>query len=163
MEDLLTCCNHIEDCCSLINESYQEINKQQREENGDFPFTMVRHFQLLPEFDIQKTRFDAMEAVDPLVSKIETKIEQMISSLERERATLQQTFELYKLRGSNNSGGGGGDVADDAATAGTRSSTRHSNVIMTSSTPEELERLRSLRLTKESLLKQIEDSNARYR
>ncbi|KAL6945192.1 hypothetical protein ACO0QE_002640 [Hanseniaspora vineae] len=128
MEDLLACCNYIEESCALINESYQNISKQQHEENGEFPFTMVHHFQLLPEFDIQKTRFDAMEAVDPLVSKIETKIEQMISSLERERATLQQTFELYKLRGSNSNSGGNNADNDNRTTATSRNSTGPMNI-----------------------------------
>ncbi|KAH3902069.1 Spc19p SCDLUD_001880 [Saccharomycodes ludwigii] len=107
-----------------------------------------RVFQLLPEFDVHKAKLDAIETIDPLVNKIESKIEQALNRLERERITLQQTYELNKLRtntNTKNNDPGSNNIAN--------------TVIMSSSTPQELAKLKELKAEREKLLKDLQDLN----
>ncbi|CDO94068.1 unnamed protein product [Kluyveromyces dobzhanskii CBS 2104] len=103
-----------------------------------------RVFQLVSEYDVQRARLDLMEEIEPLLQKLYNKLEKGLNKVERERATLSQTFELNKLRLNNQETSPlGGAVKSDP-------------VVIVSSTHEELEQLRELKNRKEDLMQKIQ-------
>lgn len=108
-----------------------------------------RVFELMLEYDVQRAKLDLIEEVEPLVTTLQDKLEKSINRMRRELDTLQQTYELNRLRLSKNSSVAGPanaefDVSTDA-------------VIIASSTNEELEELKKLKQLKETLRKRLED------
>lgn len=102
-----------------------------------------RVFQLVSEYDVQRARLDLMEDIEPLLQKLYGKLEKGLNKLERERATLHQTFELNKLRLNNQE------------THPFVEFMKSDPVVIVSSSPEELERLKELKNHKEALLNKI--------
>lgn len=109
-----------------------------------------RVFQLVSEYDMQRARLDLMEEIEPLLQKLYSKLEKGLGKLERERATLSQTFELNKLRLNNH---GAAPLTDGIV------NDRSDPVVIVSSTHEELERLKELKNRKEELLDKIRQLN----
>lgn len=100
-----------------------------------------RVFELVPEYDVHKAKLDLIEEVEPLVRTLEEKLDKSVVRMTRELDTLQQTYELNKLRLNKSrdvENGNEMDVSTDA-------------VIMTSSTNEELAQLKDLKSRKMEL------------
>lgn len=104
-----------------------------------------RVFQLVSEYDVQRARLDLMEDIEPLLQKLYSKLEKALTKLERERATLSQTFELNKLRFNNQESN---PIIDNV---------KSDPVVIVSSTHEELERLKDLKNRKEELIQRIQE------
>lgn len=101
-----------------------------------------RVFELVLEYDVQRAKLDLIEEVEPLVSVLQDKLGKSLNKMRRELDTLQQTYELNKLR-LNKKSYTDFDVSTDV-------------VIMGSTTNEELEELRKLKQQKEMLQKKLE-------
>lgn len=110
-----------------------------------------RVFELMLEYDVQRAKLDLIEEVEPLVTTLQDKLEKSINRMRRELDTLQQTYELNKLRLSKNSTAtaGAGNADFDVSTDA---------VIIASSTNEELEELKNLKQQKEALRTRLEDA-----
>lgn len=112
-----------------------------------------RVFELMLEYDVQRAKLDLIEEVEPLVTTLRDKLDKSINRMRRELDTLQQTYELNKLRLTKNSTSTGGyknmdfDVSTDA-------------VIVASSTNEELEELKKLKQQKEALRMKLDEKRA---
>ncbi|GAV52912.1 hypothetical protein ZYGR_0AI01940 [Zygosaccharomyces rouxii] len=119
------------------------------ESNNFLAQTMLnckRVFELVPEYDVHKAKLDLIEEVEPLVRTLEEKLDKSTVRMTRELDTLQQTYELNKLRLSKSrdvEDGNEMDVSTDA-------------VIMTSSTNEELAQLKDLKSRKMELQSRLQ-------
>lgn len=141
----------LENTVELLKGSVETLKKNSRP-NTYLTQTMLksrRVFELVLEYDVQRAKLDLIEEVEPLVSVLQEKLGKSLSRKKRELDTLQQTYELNKLRLNKNSNGGTSlypefDVSTDV-------------VIMGSSTNEELEELKKLKQQKETLRKKLEE------
>ncbi|CEP61428.1 Spc19p LALA0_S03e02652g [Lachancea lanzarotensis] len=111
-----------------------------------------RVFELVPEYDVQRAKLDLIEEIEPLVNNLSSKVTKNLLKLERERDNLQQTLELNALKMKNNRYSGEHEDEDvDVLNQDAGSDV----VIMTSSTPEELDQLKELKAQKAQLLERI--------
>ncbi|AMD21108.1 HEL173Cp [Eremothecium sinecaudum] len=109
-----------------------------------------RVFELVSEYDLQRARLDLIEDVEPVVDKLCSKLEKSLNKLERERSTLQQTYELNQLRLNNK-----------FSTASRRfGGSKRFPVVMGTTTKEELDRLRQLKSRKQALARELEELQA---
>lgn len=139
VKTLTTCVNDMDHCL--------EVSKMSTASSTTLARTMLqskRVFQLVSEYDVQRARLDLMEDIEPLLQKLYGKLEKSLNKLERETLTLQQTFELNKLRLNNQE------------TSPLADSSKSDLVVMASSTQEELECLKQLKSRKEELIRKIE-------
>lgn len=141
----------LEGTITLLSNSVAKLEKNSKP-NDYLTQTMLkskRVFELVPEYDVQRAKLDLIEEVEPLVKTLEDKLEKSMLRMKRELDTLQQTYELNKLRLNKNTSPKAGyinmdvDVSTDV-------------VIMASSTNEELEELKDLKLKKDALQNKIE-------
>ncbi|GCF01446.1 DASH complex subunit spc19 [Zygosaccharomyces mellis] len=105
-----------------------------------------RVFELVPEYDVHKAKLDLIEEVEPLVRTLEEKLDKSTVRMTRELDTLQQTYELNKLRLSKSRDAETGNEMDVSTDA----------VIMTSSTNEELAQLKDLKSRKMELQNRLQ-------
>ncbi|AET39235.1 Spc19p Ecym_4158 [Eremothecium cymbalariae DBVPG len=142
-------CLALQNSVNLLQGTLERL-KEQGKHSKRLTTTLLqskRVFELLSEYDLQRARLDLIEDVEPVVDKLCNKLEKSLNKLERERSTLQQTYELNQLRLNNRFGSGGGRV----------SKIQKYPVVMGTSTNEELERLRELKSRKEALEYQIQE------
>ncbi|QLQ82287.1 hypothetical protein HG537_0H00480 [Torulaspora globosa] len=142
----------LESTVELLRDSVVGLEKNSRP-NVWLTQTMLqsrRVFELMLEYDVQRAKLDLIEEVEPLVTTLQDKLEKSINRMKRELDTLQQTYELNKLRLSKNHNaiGGSGSAEFDVSTDA---------VVIASSTNEELEELRKLKQLKEALQKRLEE------
>lgn len=147
-------------CLESSNELLRRTVKKLQENaepNNFLAQTMLdckRVFELVPEYDVHKAKLDLIEEVEPLVRTLEEKLDKSTIRMTRELDTLQQTYELNKLRLSKSRDVESGNemgVSTDA-------------VIMTSSTNEELAQLKDLKSRKielENRLQMLRESKSK--
>ncbi|QLL31879.1 hypothetical protein HG536_0C00460 [Torulaspora globosa] len=143
----------LETTVGLLRDSVGTLEKNSKP-NVYLTQTMLqsrRVFELMLEYDVQRAKLDLIEEVEPLVTTLQDKLEKSINRMRRELDTLQQTYELNKLRLSKNNSsiGGPGNAEFDVSTDA---------VIIASSTNEELEELKKLKQLKEALRKRLEEA-----
>lgn len=134
----------LESTVGLFKGSVETLKKNSRP-NTYLTQTMLksrRVFELVLEYDVQRAKLDLIEEVEPLVSVLQDKLGKSLNKMRRELDTLQQTYELNKLR-LNKKSYTDFDVSTDV-------------VIMGSTTNEELEELKKLKQQKEMLQKKLE-------
>lgn len=139
----------LEGTVGLLKGSVETLKRNSRP-NTYLTQTMLksrRVFELILEYDVQRAKLDLIEEVEPLVSILQEKLGKSLNKMRRELDTLQQTYELNKLRLSKKPGGGSGYPEFDVST---------DVVIMGSSTNEELEELKQLKQQKEALQTRLE-------
>ncbi|EDO16575.1 hypothetical protein Kpol_1064p57 [Vanderwaltozyma polyspora DSM 70294] len=140
----------VDSLSSAIVMMQRSIEKLKREGEANNSLTgsvlqSKRVFELISGYDVDRAKLAKSEEVDPLVRTLNDKLDKSLGKLQRELDTLQQTYELNKLRLNNNSAGSMDvDVSTDM-------------VIMASSTNEELEELKELKLTREALQRQLQE------
>ncbi|CAI4056917.1 hypothetical protein SUVZ_02G3230 [Saccharomyces uvarum] len=153
----------LESTLSVLKDSVESL-KHANEPSTNLASTMLqtkRVFRLVPEYDVERSKLDLIEEVEPLVRTLGDKLRKSMGRMQRELDTLQQTYELNDLRlkkninmeedndGLDNSdmrrddGGGEADVSTDV-------------VMMASSTNEELEELRKLKEKKKELQEELQ-------
>ncbi|CAI4055671.1 hypothetical protein N7582_000399 [Saccharomyces uvarum] len=153
----------LESTLSVLKDSVESL-KHANEPSTNLASTMLqtkRVFRLVPEYDVERSKLDLIEEVEPLVRTLGDKLRKSMGRMQRELDTLQQTYELNDLRlkkninmgeendGLNNSdmgrddGGGDADVSTDV-------------VMMASSTNEELEELKKLKEKKKQLQEELQ-------
>ncbi|AAS54386.1 AGL105Wp [Eremothecium gossypii ATCC 10895] len=134
-------CVALESSVKLLGKTLERL-AEQGEHSRRLTSTLLRSkrvFELVSEYDLQRARLDVIEEVEPVVEKLCSKLEKSLNKLERERATLQQTYELNQLRLNNRLAGSGG----------------RRPVVMGTSTTEELGRLREAKQRKAALEREI--------
>ncbi|AGO13764.1 AaceriAGL105Wp [[Ashbya] aceris (nom. inval.)] len=134
-------CVALENSVKLLGNTLERL-AEQGEHSRRLTSTLLRSkrvFELVSEYDLQRARLDVIEEVEPVVEKLCSKLEKSLNKLERERATLQQTYELNQLRLNNRLAG---------------SSSRRP-VVMGTSTAEELGRLREAKQRKAALEREL--------
>lgn len=145
-ESLQQSVESLEDTIVILRNSVAKLEKNSQS-NNHLTQTMLkskRVFELVPEYDVQEAKLDLIEEVEPLVKTLEDKLEKSMVRMKREADTLQQTYELNKLRLNKDvSQRGDNDISMDV-------------VVMASSTNEELEELKMLKAKKERLQHRLE-------
>ena len=145
-ESLQQSVESLEDTIVILRNSVAKLEKNSQS-NNHLTQTMLkskRVFELVPEYDVQEAKLDLIEEVEPLVKTLEDKLEKSMVRMKREADTLQQTYELNKLRLNKDViHRGDNDISMDV-------------VVMASSTNEELEELKMLKAKKERLQHRLE-------
>ena len=132
--------------------------KKDSEPNNNLVQTILqskRVFELISEYDVERAKLAQSEEIDPLVKTLEDKLGKSLGKLKRELDTLQQTYELNKLRLNNSTNGKNGDASDTSFIADVDVST--DVVVMASSTNEELQELKELKLKRKLLQKKLQE------
>lgn len=145
---LQQCYLELEQTISVLDCTLNRLN-QQGKHSKRLTSTILqqkRVFELVSEYDLQRARLDLSEDVEPVVDKLCNKLEKCLNKLERERSTLQQTYELDQLRLNNIYG---------------TAKAKNFPVVMGTSTNEELERLRELKSKKEDLTRMLNELKGR--
>ncbi|CCF56920.1 hypothetical protein KAFR_0B06230 [Kazachstania africana CBS 2517] len=145
----------LESTISLLQDSIETL-KTDSKDNNYLTDTMLRCnqvFELIPEFDIERARNDLNEEVEPLIRTLQEKLKKSLSKMTRELDTLKQTFELNQLRLNNTATNNETDLSSDDINVST------DDVVMASSTNEELEELKRLRLKREELQERLNQLN----
>lgn len=148
-DSLSQCTEALDSAVHLLSSTVSRLESESKASNG---LTMSllqprRVFELVSEYDVQRAKLDLIEEVEPLIKSLSGKVVKSLTKLERERDTLQQTLELNALRLNNRYSGNESPEADVSSDL----------VIMTSSTSEELEQLKELKLQKARLSEAIQE------
>ncbi|EJS42359.1 spc19p [Saccharomyces arboricola H-6] len=148
----------LEKTVSVLKDSVESL-KHANEPSTNLSSTMLhtkRVFRLVPEYDVERSKLDLIEEVEPLVRTLGDKLRKSMGRMQRELDTLKQTYELNDLRlkkninmeddgnGLNSSEAGREDEGGDADVS-------TDVVMMASSTNEELEELKKLKGIKKQL------------
>ena len=84
----------------VLKDSIESL-KHANEPSTNLASTMLqtkRVFRLVPEYDVERSKLDLIEEVEPLVRTLGDKLRKSMSKMQRELDTLQQTYELNDLR-----------------------------------------------------------------
>ncbi|QHS72406.1 Spc19p [Saccharomyces paradoxus] len=149
----------LERTVSVLQDSVESL-KRSNKPSTNLASTMLqtkRVFRLVPEYDVERSKLDLIEEVEPLVRTLGDKLRKSMGRMQRELDTLQQTYELNDLRLKKNISMDGDGVLD-SSDVGREYENRDADVstdvvMMASSTNEELEELKKLKEKK----KQLED------
>ncbi|CAI4038075.1 hypothetical protein SMKI_04G4150 [Saccharomyces mikatae IFO 1815] len=141
----------------VLKDSIESL-KHANEPSTNLASTMLqtkRVFRLVPEYDVERSKLDLIEEVEPLVRTLGDKLRKSMSKMQRELDTLQQTYELNDLRLKKNISMNDDGILhssdmgheDDGKDADISTDV----VMMASSTNEELEELKKLKERKKQL------------
>lgn len=149
----------LERTVSVLKDSVESL-KRSNEPSTNLASTMLqtkRVFRLVPEYDVERSKLDLIEEVEPLVRTLGDKLRKSMGRMQRELDTLQQTYELNDLRLKKNISMDDDNVLDSPDVGreyeGRDADVSTDVVMMASSTNEELEELKKLKEKK----KQLED------
>ncbi|CAI5032165.1 ATV_HP_G0015040.mRNA.1.CDS.1 [Saccharomyces cerevisiae] len=114
-------------------------------------------FRLVPEYDVERSKLDLIEEVEPLVRTLGDKLRKSMGRMQRELDALQQTYELNDLRLKKNISMDDDDALN-SPDMGQKYEGRDADdvVMMASSTNEELEELKKLKKKKKQLENKLE-------
>lgn len=147
----------LERTVSVLKDSVESL-KRSNEPSTNLASTMLqtkRVFRLVPEYDVERSKLDLIEEVEPLVRTLGDKLRKSMGRMQRELDTLQQTYELNDLRLKKNINmENDNDVLNNPEVSREdegRDDVSTDVVMMASSTNEELEELKKLKEKKKQL------------
>ncbi|AJV00711.1 Spc19p [Saccharomyces cerevisiae YJM1387] len=149
----------LEGTVSVLKDSVESL-KCANESSTNLASTMLqtkRVFRLVPEYDVERSKLDLIEEVEPLVRTLGDKLRKSMGRMQRELDTLQQTYELNDLRLKKNISMDDDDALN-SPDMGQEYEGRDADdvVMMASSTNEELEELKKLKEKKKQLENKLE-------
>ncbi|SMN20881.1 similar to Saccharomyces cerevisiae YDR201W SPC19 Essential subunit of the Dam1 complex (aka DASH complex) [Maudiozyma saulgeensis] len=146
---------HLQEINELLESSVHQLQEDSKQ-NDDLTKTMLRFkqvYELVPEFDIERARIDLNEEVEPIIHALGDKLKETLNRRAIDLNTLKQKYELNKLKLNNNYNNQSvenDDSMDNSNESG-------GVVVMGSTTNEELEELKQLRVKKDELQKRLNE------